>query len=180
MAQRRTPAPWTKREDNLICRLRRKGLGLDEIALGLEEVAPRQPQRTREAISTRIQFLLEQGHFERMREPIPAGSEWTTEEDSLLIKLRKRNLTAAAMVAHFPRRRTEDAIAARARQLAQRGQLKRRGPNSRKLWSDEEKLKLRQLCEQKKSRKEIASALRRTVQSVNARIALLRSHQDGQ
>lgn len=158
-------ARWTEREDALLRQLRASGEPLSKIA-------PKLPHRTREAVSTRIQILIRQGQIERRLLAPVDRRPWTRREDALLVRMRSRGATAADIADRLPARSSR-AIEIRMSRLLDAGTVVRRGPKSRRPWSSIDDRRLEQLREAGKTMPEIARVLRRSLPSINGRIAVM-------
>jgi hypothetical protein len=116
--------PWTKQDDALVCRLRRRNFDYDEIAEQL-------PHRTVIAVRRRVAHLITTGRIPSRR------AAWTANEDALISKLRAGNKSAAAIATQLPGR-TAAAVARRIRQLRFEGRVGdiRKPPANRSPWTD--------------------------------------------
>jgi predicted transcriptional regulator len=156
---------WTEREDALICELRREGVGLPEIALRL-------PHRTREAVDRRIRLLIRDGRIERLRSEGSGHHPWTERDETLLMQLRDAGAKLDDIAAKFPQR-TRRSVENRIRELIDAGTIERtiHSPQSHRPWSAEEDELVAAMRKAKKTMEEMATALGRSLASVNGRIA---------
>jgi hypothetical protein len=165
--KRRAPstAAWTQREDDLIRELRSRGLGHSDIAAQL-------PHRTRGAVSARIRKLIGAGQLGRQRSGGERHRAWTRQEDALLVKMRADDATHDELAAALPHR-TPSAIARRILKLIGEGTVERTqfAPQTRRPWSREEDELVAEMRRTNRTMEEMAAALRRTLASVNSRIA---------
>lgn len=153
-------ARWTEREDALLSKLRSRGARLNDIA-------PKLPHRTREAVSVRIKVLIREGL-------LPPGDRrpWTRREDALLVRLRARGATAADIASKLPSRSSR-AIELRSARLIEAGVVARRGPKSRRRWTSADDRTLVKLRSGGKTMPDIARLLGRSLASINGRIAVM-------
>ena len=123
---------WTPQEDARICRLRKKGADVDTITAAL-------PDRTRDAVASRLQHLRDLGRVELF------DTSWTGAEDDLLCKLRDQGKRVTEIVTQFPNR-TAQAITRRIHLLIREGRIERqrsRNPSYKPWTSREEQILIR-------------------------------------
>lgn len=114
--------PWTQREEQLLLRLRGANATLDEIARRLHP-------RSRQAISKRINEMIEVGILERTTNSPKSNRPWSPEEDELVAVWRKANRTTKEMAADL--NRSVPSVAARIDQRVRKGELELLRPRKR-------------------------------------------------
>jgi DNA-binding HxlR family transcriptional regulator len=156
---------WSEDEDALICKLRREGAGIAEIA-------PRLPHRTREAVDRRIRLLIRNGRVERLRSEGSGHHPWTQSDEELVMQLRDAGAKLDDIVAQLPHR-TRRSVEDRIRELIDAGTIERtiHSPQSHRAWSPEEDELVAAMRRADKTMEEMAKALDRSLASVNGRIA---------
>jgi hypothetical protein len=138
---------WTKREDDLICRLR--GGGAD-----FETIAAKLPGRTPRGVELRAHHLIATGRLASKR------AAWSPEEDELLCQLRAANESQDAIAARFPNR-TQGAVSVRMGYLVRQGRIDARWTpiHERRPWTRGEESVLLKLRAEGATLEEIAERL---------------------